>query len=409
MPNSALLGPFDWNALRQLHKAGVISDATEVARTGTDEWTRYADAVLVEKVLPEPLPPPPVPKPLLRRDESAASPAMEDVPPSRPLQADVPCDKEPIAVVTSVVPELFTPASSPRTGMHGMAPTEKLGVMGQAKTGPLPPVPPASAVPHAPMPSGPLFRFPCKSCGGVIGAPASHVGLQVPCPACGIMATVPAMGVGVNVVSSVGTTPVASAVSGSVGREDASVTGEVKPSALSWDVHFGSLLTSNSRTGFVQQGRLHIENGKMLFEGWKLWNKPLRVVIGIVLTLGLMWICQTVMSITVLDKLEGFIVRMFLDDEHQQRPYPEWVLTAVFFVNAILFYVIPVCVAMIVSSHYLALPSKRAFVPATRPKGKGGKLTLKIRPADGNGKSRTVSLCFRNLYEARQFQSHFEQ
>ena len=45
------MGPLDVMALRQLHEAGVISDATEVAKTGTNEWSRYPDAVLVEKVI----------------------------------------------------------------------------------------------------------------------------------------------------------------------------------------------------------------------------------------------------------------------------------------------------------------------------------------------------------------------
>ena len=402
------MGPLDVMALRQLHEAGVISDATEVAKTGADEWTRYTDAVLVEKVIPEPLPPPSVPKPLLRRDESVASPAKEDAPPSRPLQVDVLRDAIPIAMVPSVVPESITPTSTPRPDVHGVAPAVKVGDMGQATTGPLPPVPPASAAPRTPMPAGPLFRFPCKSCGGVIGAPASHVGLQILCPACGIMAKVPAMGV--NVLSSIGTaTPVASAVSGITGREDASITDEVKPSVLSWDVQFGSLLTSNSRTGFVRQGRLHIDSGKMVFEGWKLWNKPLRVVIGIVLAFILISVCQDNMGDAVNEKMRTFIIKAFLTEEQQQQHISEWVMFTVALGDGFICIGIPICLAFIVSSNYLALPSKRAFVPVTRPKGKDGKLTLKIRSADGNGKNRTVSLCFRNLYEARQFQSHFEQ
>ena len=83
-------------------------------------------------------------------------------------------------------------------------------------------------------------------------------------------------------------------------------------------------------------------------------------------------------------------------------------MIAVFLVNVILFYVIPVYLAVLVSSNYLALPSKRVFVAASRPKGKGHKLTMKIRSADGSGKSRAVRLWFRNRTEARYFQSCFE-
>jgi Na+-transporting NADH:ubiquinone oxidoreductase subunit NqrC len=79
--------------------------------------------------------------------------------------------------------------------------------------------------------------------------------------------------------------------------------------------------------------------------------------------------------------------------------------------SAILFvvFVVPLCVSLIVSSNYLALPSKRAFVAASRPKGKGRKLTMKIQPVDGKGKSRAVRLWFRNRTEALYFQSRFGQ
>ena len=279
-----VVGPLDVNALRQLHEAGVISDATEVAKTGTEEWSRYADAALVEKPVPQSLPQ--VPKPLLRRDESVVTPAMED---SQPLCASQPAarlEDPPLTPVLSDVPDPLAPTSSHQDEAHGEPPTVKLEDASQA--GPLPPVPPASAVTTAATPVGASICIPCKVCGEVIKASAYDIGLQVPCPGCGSMATVPAAGAGM--ATSVGQmTPAPANAPKDTTTDDGPLADESRTVVPTWDVQFSHLLAWSSGTGFARLGRLRIEGGNLVFDGWKLWNKALRVVIGIVLAASIIW------------------------------------------------------------------------------------------------------------------------
>lgn len=400
---STVVGPLDAKALSQLHEAGVISDATEVARAGSEEWTRFQDAVLVENGIPEPLPPPPVPKPLLRRDESVVILAKED---SQPLISPPPAIRLEDAPLPPVPPpgvKPSPPTPPPHEEARGVAPTVKLEDVPQAK--PLPPVPPASAAPAAATPAGALIRIPCKACGGVIEASAYDIGLQVPCPGCGGMATVPAAGV---VTSFDQTTPGTANLIEDATWDDRSPVDGSQTAVPTWHVQFSNLLTGASGSGFAREGRLRIENRNLVFDGWKLWNKTLRVVIGTVLAIGLMWLFRMAMGDAVTQAAENFIVKVFLAEDQRQPPYPDWVIVAPFLVAAIVCNVIPIYLAVLVSSYHLAGQATCAFVAVSRPKGKGRKLTMKIRPADGSGKSRSVRLWFRNRTEARYFQSRFE-
>lgn len=187
---------------------------------------------------------------------------------------------------------------------------------------------------------------------------------------------------------------------------------ELQRSASSWDVHFGSLLTDLSRTGFVRRGRLRIDNGTIILDGWKLSNKALRVVIGIVLACALMLVFRS------LDERGGIDVRMaawmrpflavsFLE-YLQQVVGPNVPFPAIWNIKGLLCFGISICIAGYISSYHLALPGSGTFVPVTRPKCRGRCLTMKIRPPESQ-KARHVCLRFRSHLDARVFQSHFEQ
>ena len=400
-----VVGPLDVNALRQLHEAGVISDATEVAMTGTEEWTPFPEAMLVGNVAPDP-PTPPVPKPLLRRDESVDTPAKEDSQPFSASPPDARLEELPLPPVPSVVPEVHTPTSTPQDEAHGMPPTVNFEEAPQSR--PLPPVPPASAVTTAATPVGASISIPCKACGGVIEASAYDIGLQMPCPGCGSMVTVPAVGAGM--VTSVGqTTPVTTAVPGNEEEYETPPADATKLAVPSWDVRFSTLLTGASGSGFAREGRLRIESGNLVFDGWKLWNKALRVVIGTVLAIGLMWIVRTAIGDAVTQGAQSIIVKVCLAEDQRQPPYPDWVIIAPFLVAAVICNVIPIYLAVLVSSYHLAGQATCAFVATSRPQGKRRKLTMKIKPADGSGKSRSIRLWFRTPEEARDFQARFKQ
>lgn len=400
-----VVGPLDVNALRQLHEAGVISDATEVAMTGTEEWTPFPEAMLVGNVAPDP-PTPPVPKPLLRRDESVVTPAKEDSQPLCTSPRDARLEEPPLPPVPSVVPETHTSTSTPQDEAHGMPPTVNFEEAPQAR--PLPPVPPASAVTTTATPVGASIRIPCKACGNVIEASAYDIGLQVPCPGCGSMVTVPFAGAGV--ATSVGqATPVATAVPSNEGEYEAPPEDATMLTVPSWDVRFSNLLTGASGSGFAREGRLRIESGNLVFDGWKLWNKALRVLIGTMLAIGLMWIVRTAIGDAVTQSAQSVIVKVCLAEDRRQPPYPDWVIIAPFLVAAVICNVIPIYLAVLVSSYHLAGHDTCAFVATSRPQGKRRKLTMKIKPADGSGKSRSIRLWFRTSEEARDFQSRFKQ
>jgi hypothetical protein len=400
-----VIGPLDVNALHQLHEAGVISDATEVARAGTEEWTPFSQAMLVGNVAPEPLPP--APKPLLRRDESVVPPAKED---SQPLSTSPPparLEEPPLPPVPSAVPETHTPTSTPQDEAHGMPPTVNVEDAPQADVLPLPPVPPASAVPTPATPVGASIRIPCKLCGEVIEASSYDIGLQVPCPGCGSMATVSAAGAGM--ATSVGkTTPATANVPKDTTMDDGPLSDESRTAVPTWDVKFSSLLTGASGSGFAREGRLRIEDRNLVFYGWKLWNKALRVVIGTVLAIGLMWIVRTAIGDAVTQSAQSIIVKVFLAEDQRQPPYPDWVVITPFLVAAVICNVIPLYLAVLVSSYHLAGQGTCAFVATSRPQVKRRKLTMKIRPADGSGKSRSIRLWFSTSDDARDFQAHFE-
>ncbi len=186
----------------------------------------------------------------------------------------------------------------------------------------------------------------------------------------------------------------------------------LKRSASSWDVHFGGLMTDESRTGFVKRGRLHIRSGTILIDGWKLFNMAQRVVIGIVLACALTWAFHRLDESDKIDLRMGagmqkLLAVSFLENLQQmvgqELPFPSiWNIKGALYVG------VAICIAVYVSSYHLALPGSGTFVPVTRPKCRGRSVTMKIRPPECQ-KLRCVRFRFRCHLDARVFQSHFEQ
>lgn len=187
----------------------------------------------------------------------------------------------------------------------------------------------------------------------------------------------------------------------------------LKRSASSWDVHFGGLMTDESRTGFVKRGRLRIENGTIVIDGWKLFNKALRVIIGIVLACALTWAFHRLDENDKIDPSMGSasvqrLLEVSFYEKAQQIIGPNLPFRAIWNIKELLFILTSVCIAGYVSSYHLALPSSGTFVPVNRPRCRGRSLTMKIRPPECQ-KARRVCLRFRSHLDARVCQSHFEQ
>jgi hypothetical protein len=202
--------------------------------------------------------------------------------------------------------------------------------------------------------------------------------------------------------------------SGVISGVDVPLPEELIRSASSWDVHFGGLISDESGTGYVKRGRLRIENGAIVIDGWKLLNKALRVVIGIVLACALMWAFRS-LDDRFCDKFDVWLgtgmQKLFaasLFENSQQMVGPKWPFPAIWNIQGLLYIGISICIAVYVSTYHLALPGSGTFVTVTRPKCRGRSLTMKIRPAE-SPKARRVSLRFRSHLDARVFQSHFEQ
>ncbi len=189
---------------------------------------------------------------------------------------------------------------------------------------------------------------------------------------------------------------------------------ELKRSASSWDVYFGGLITDVSRTGFVKRGRLRIENGLIVIDGWKLFNKALRVVIGVVLA------CALMLALRILDDRIGdqinasmgvamqkiFAVSFF--EDLQQTVGPSWPFPAIWNIKGLIYVGASICVSVYISSFHLALLGSGEFVPVNRPKCKGRSVTMKIRSQECQ-KARHVCLRFPSHLDACIFRSHFEQ
>ena len=187
----------------------------------------------------------------------------------------------------------------------------------------------------------------------------------------------------------------------------------LKRSASSWDVHFGGLMTDESRTGFVKRGRLRIENGTIVIDGWKLFNKALRVVIGIVLACALTWAFHRLDENDKIDPSMGSasvqrLLEVSFYEKAQQIIAPNLPFRAIWNIKGSLYIGISICIAVYVSSYHLALPGSGTFVPVNRPRCRGRSLTMKIRPPECQ-KARRVCLRFRSHLDARVCQSHFEQ
>jgi hypothetical protein len=199
---------------------------------------------------------------------------------------------------------------------------------------------------------------------------------------------------------------------GVISGVDVPLPEELKRSTSSWDVHFGGLVSDVSRTGYVKRGRLRIENGTIVIDGWKLFNKALRVVIGIVLACALTWAFHRLDDSDKIDlrmgaSMQRLFAVSFLENLQQivgqKLPFP-----AMWNIKGSLYIGISICIAVYVSSYHLALHGSGTFVPVTRPKCRGRSLTMKIRPLECQ-KARRVCLRFRSHLDARVFQSHFEQ
>lgn len=187
---------------------------------------------------------------------------------------------------------------------------------------------------------------------------------------------------------------------------------KLKRSATSWDVHFGGLITEESMTGFVKRGKLRIENGTIIIIGWKLFNKALRVAIGILLACALTWGVHRLDKNDKIDPSMGSasvqrLLNVSFYENAQQIIGPNLPFRAIWNVKDLLFILISICIAGYVSSYHLALPGSETFVPVTRPKLRGRILTMKIREPECR-KERRVRLRFRSHLDARVFQSHFE-